>query len=163
MEYELFNPKKHDRQSFDCGVEALNLYLQKFANQDQKRSLTRVYVLSDKKEIIGYYSISAHSVLRDNLPEKQNVGGYNSLPFLLLGRLAVDKKYQGKGYGDALIIHAFHITVHAAEQIGVMGMVVDAINDKAVSFYEGFGFKRLSGTTNRLALPLSIIKSLVSS
>ena len=161
MEFELLNPKKHDRQSFDCGVESLNLYIQKFANQDQKRSLTRVYVLADQKEIIGYYSISAHSVLRDNLPEDQKLGGYDTLPFLLLGRLAVAQKRQGQGYGDALIIHAFQTTVHAAEQVGVMGMVVDAKDDKAVSFYEGFGFMRLSGTPNRLVLPLSVIKRLV--
>jgi len=162
MEFELLNSKKHDRKSFDCGVEELNLYLQIYANQDQKRSLTRVYVLAEKTKIIGYYSISAHSVLRNNLPKDQKISGYDYLPFLLLGRLAVDKNYQGQGYGDILIFHAFKTTVHAAENIGIMGIVVDAKNDKATSYYEGFGFMRLSGTKNRLVLPLTFIKDLIN-
>ncbi|MEW6237126.1 MAG: GNAT family N-acetyltransferase [Candidatus Omnitrophota bacterium] len=161
MEFESLNPQKHNRKAFDCGVDALNLYLQKFANQDQKRSLTKVYVLADGVKIIGYYSISAHSVPLDNLPEEQKAGKYNDLPFLLLGRLAVDKTYQGRGYGDVLIFHAFKTTLHAAETIGIMGIVVDAKDEKAASFYEGFGFMRLSGNRKRLVLPLSAIKSFI--
>lgn len=161
MNFELLDPKKHNRKNFDCGVEELNEYLRKYANQDQKRSLTRIYVLADEEKIVGYYSISAHSVLRENLPEGQRAGGYEDLPFLLLGRLAVDQNYRGQGYGDTLIYHAFKTTIHASETIGVMGMIVDAKNERAVSFYEGFGFIRLVGTRNRLALPLSVIKNLL--
>ena len=161
MEFEPLNPKKHDRKEFDCGVDVLNRYLQKFANQDQKRSLTRIYVLTEGEKIIGYYSLSAHSVLRDNLPANHRLGYYNNLPFLLLGRLAVDKKYQGQGYGDILIYHAFKTTLHAAESIGLLGIIVDAKDEKAASFYEGFGFIRSLGNPNRLFLPLSAIKSLL--
>ncbi len=125
MIFEPLNSKKHDRINFDCGVEALNLYLQRFANQDQKRSLTRVYLLAENKNILGYYSFSAHSVPRDELPDDRQLGSYNDIPFLLLGRLAVDIKYQGQGYGDALIFHAFQTTVAAAERIGILGMIVD--------------------------------------
>ncbi len=67
MEFEPLNTKKHNRSDLDCGVEALNLYLQRFANQDQKRNLSKIYVLAKGKDIIGYYSISAHSVMRDGL------------------------------------------------------------------------------------------------
>ncbi len=161
MKFEILNPKRHNRNDFDCGVKALNLYLQKFANQDQKRSLTKVYVLADEETIIGYYSISAHSVFRDNLPENKKIGAYQNLPFLLLGRLAVDKRRQGHGYGDVLIHHAFETTLYAAEAIGIMGMVVDTKNEKALAFYEEFGFKRLLGTKNRLMLPLAAIKKAI--
>ena len=157
MKFETLDAKKHDRVTFDCGVEALNLYLQRFANQDQQRSLTRVYVLANNRNILGYYSISAHSVPRDTLPDDIQLGSYNEIPFLLLGRLAVDIKYQGQGYGDALIIHAFQTTVAAAERIGILGMIVDSKDDKSTAFYEGFGFKRLEGTKERLVLPISII------
>ena len=163
MLFEHLNPKKHDRKSFDCGVEILNLYLQRGANQDQRRSLTKVYVLAEGKRVVGYYSISAHYVARDNLPNDIKLASYKEVPFLLLGRLAVDKDYQGHGYGDALIFHAFKITLEAAEKVGILGMVVDAKNEKAVSFYEGFGFKRLQNFTNRLVLPLSVMKTLVKS
>lgn len=145
----------HNRSGFDCGVSALNLYLQRFANQDQKRSLTKVYVLSVEKEVVGYYTLSAHSVERDQLPKDIKLGGYSDIPFLLLGRLAVDKRYQGKGYGDALIVHAFENTKHAAKQIGILGMIVDAKDENATSFYEGFGFRRLTTVNNRLVLPIS--------
>ena len=161
MLFEHLNPKKHDRKSFDCGVEALNLYLQRRANQDQKRNLTRMYVLAGEARIIGYYSISAHSVLRDNLPDNVNLASYKDIPFLLLGRLAVDKKYQGQGYGDALIFHAFKTTLDAAEKVGILGMIVDAKDDNVAAFYEGFGFRRLQGSANRLVLPLSVMEKLI--
>ena len=161
MLFEHLNPKKHDRKGFDCGVEALNIYLQRGANQDQRRSLTKIYVLAEEENVVGYCSISAHSVLRDNLPDDIKLASYRDIPFLLLGRLAVDKNYQGQGYGDALIFHAFKTTLDAAEKVGILGMVVDAKDKTAASFYEGFGFKRLRESKNRLVLPLSVMESLV--
>lgn len=162
MKFELLQPKKHNRDDFDCGVEPLNLYLQRVANQDQKRSLSKVYVLAEGPRVIGYYSLNAHSVTRDNLPEDRQFGNYHELPFLLLGRLAVDRQYQGLGYGDTLIFHAFTTTMDVAQKVGIMGIVVDAKNEKAASFYEGFGFKRLSSTKNRLVLPISALSKLIN-
>lgn len=161
MKFETLNPKKHDRINFDCGVEALNLYLQRSANQDQNRSLTKVYVLANNQQVVGFYSISAHSVLQDHLPKEIQISRYSDMPFLLLGRLAVDKKFQGQGYGDALIFHAFNTTADTAEKVGILGMIVDSKNDQSSSFYQGFGFKALEGTKNRLVLPISIINSLI--
>lgn len=159
--FELLEPKKHDRKNFDCGVAALNRYLQQFANQDQKRGLTRVYVLAESQQIIGYYSISADSVPTGDLPDKIRLGAYSDIPFVLLGRLAVDKRFQRQGYGDALIYHAFKTTAEAAERVGILGMIVDAKDEQAACYYERFGFKRLKGTRNRLVLPFSAIKKLL--
>jgi ribosomal protein S18 acetylase RimI-like enzyme len=161
MKFEPLDAKKHDRQSFDCGVKALNRYLQQYANQDQKRGLARVYVLAEQTEIIGYYTISAHSVATDDLPEDSKLGIYQEVPFLLLGRLAVDKKHQRQGFGDALIYHAFKTTSEIAEKVGVQGIIVDAKNETAVHFYEGFGFKRLQCSVNRLMLPFTAMKALL--
>ena len=161
MEFEQLQPKKHKRINFDCGVEVLNRYPQQVANQDQKRGLTKIYVLAEGETIIGYYSISAHSVMRDNLHDNIKRGGYNDIPFLLLGRLAVDKQHQRKGYGDMLIVHAFKTTMEAAEKVGILGIVVDAKDKKAMTFYQGFGFMRLLGTDYRLVLPISAISGLV--
>ncbi len=161
MKFERLDTQKHHRKDFDCGVIALNLYLQQFANQDQKRGLTRVYVLAKEQQIIGYYSICAHSVPTDQLPDSTRLGRYSEAPFLLLGRLAVDKRYQGQGFGDALIFHAFSITNEAAEKIGTLGIIVDAKNEKAAGFYEKFGFKPLSASKNRLVLPFPMITKLL--
>ena len=162
MHFEQLDTKKHQREHFNCGVDALNIYLQRFANQDQKRNLTRIYVLAERKCIIGYYSISAHSVLTGTLPDNKRLAHYPHAPFLLLGRLAVDKAHQGKGYGDALLFHAFKTTMETAEKIGILGMIVGAKDEKAVCFYENFGFKRLSGSPNRLVLHLSAIATLIN-
>ncbi len=161
MQFEQLDPKHHNRKAFDCGVTALNEYLQHIANQDQKRGLTRVYVLAEQQQIIGYYSICAHSVPTDQLPTHRKPGTYQEAPFLLLGRLAVDKRYQGQGYGDALIFHAFSITKDAAEKIGTLGIIVDAKDETAACFYEKFGFKALSTSKNRLILPFSAMNSLL--
>ncbi|MGO4436178.1 GNAT family N-acetyltransferase [Rhizobium sp. RAF56] len=161
MNFEPLDPNRHDRQSFDCGVDALNIYLQRFANQDVRRGLTRTYVLADKMHIVGYYTLSAHSVLRDDLPEEVNARAYRELPFLLLGRLAVDLADRGRGYGDVLIVDAFRRTRLVAQQVGIMGMIVDAKDDRAAQFYERFGFQRLSGTVGRLVLPLNAMDSLI--
>lgn len=160
MKFEPLDPKKHKRKNFDCGVTALNLYLQQFANQDQKRNLTRVYVLAENAQIIGYYSISAHSVLTDELPDKKRLANYPYAPFLLLGRLAVDKNHQGEGYGDTLLFHAFKTTMETAEKIGILGIIVDAKDERAARFYENFGFKKLTASPNRLVLHLSAIAEL---
>jgi ribosomal protein S18 acetylase RimI-like enzyme len=162
MKFEILHPKKHNRDQFDCGVESLNLYLQRIANQDQKRSLSRVYVLADRELIIGYYTLSAHSVRRDHLPLKRITGGYEKIPFLLLGRLAVDKQFQKKGFGDMLMYHAFKTTTNAAQTIGIMGIIVDAKNESAATFYEGFGFMRLLKSYNRLVLPIQTINHIIS-
>jgi GNAT superfamily N-acetyltransferase len=163
MQFERLDTKQHNRKDFDCGVSVLNQYLQNIANQDQKRGLTRVYVLAEQQQIIGYYSICAHSVPTDQLPEHRKLGYYQEAPFLLLGRLAVDKRYQGQGYGDgdALIFHAFSITKEAADKIGTLGMIVDAKDEKAACFYKKFGFKPLSTHKNRLVLPFSAMNALL--
>jgi len=161
MKFKLLNSKYHNRQQFDCGVYALNSYLQRFANQDQKKDLSRIHILAKETRIIGYYSLSAHSILTDELPDKKRVTHYSHAPFLLLGRLAVDKDFQKQGYGDALILHAFATTRSAAEKIGISGLVVDAKDEVAAHFYAQFGFKRLLGSSNRLVLPLSALSSLL--
>jgi predicted N-acetyltransferase YhbS len=160
MQFEPLNSKTHDRAAFDCGVEALNVYVQRFASQDQKRSLSRVYVLADGSTIIGYYSLSSHSVSREHLPLEYKLGGYGDIPFLLLGRLVVDTRFQKQGYGDALIMDAFHRIRQLAEQVGIFGMIVDAKDETASTFYEGFGFIRLSTNQQRLVLPLSVMDEL---
>lgn len=116
MKIELLNTEKHNRKQFDCGVNVLNIYLQQLANQDQKRNLTRVYVLTEETRIIGYYSISAHSVLSDDLSDKPRLAHYPNVPFLLLGRLAVDKEFKGQGHGATLLFHAFKTTAEMAEK-----------------------------------------------
>jgi GNAT superfamily N-acetyltransferase len=157
MLIEILDPTRHNRADFDCGVPELNRYLQHFANQDQKRGLAKTYVLVDGTQIRGYYSLAAHSVTRENLPPdlSKKAGVYNDIPFLLLGRLAIDKRFQGKGYGDAMMYHVLKTTKHLAESVGIIGMIVDTKDEKAAAFYQRFGFRRIEGNKNRLVLPIA--------
>ncbi len=162
MKVELLDSKKHNRIQFDCGINVLNTYLQRFANQDQKRNLTRIYVLAEETCIIGYYSICAHSVPTDELPDNKRLAHYPDAPFLLLGRLAVDNQFKHQRHGGKLLFHAFKTTLELAEKIGILGMVVDAKDEDAINFYQRFGFERLSASSNRLVLPLRVLKPLIN-
>ena len=162
MKFSALNTNFHNRKNFDCGVEVLNRYLKQVAGQDQKCNLSKVYVLAEGESVVGYYSLSAHSVSRENLPQDIKLGGYQDIPFLLLGRLAVDKKYQGQGFGDALIFHAFKTTQEAAQRVGILGIIVDARDEDAASFYEGFGFVRLQGSSRRLVLNIAALSTLLA-
>jgi predicted N-acetyltransferase YhbS len=95
------------------------------------------------------------------LPDDVKISSYKDLPFLLLGRLAVDVAFQGKGYGDLLIYHAFKITASIAENAGILGIIVEGKDDKAVSFYNGIGFLPLEATPKRMVLPIQTINSLL--
>ena len=104
--------KKHNRKEFDCGKESLNNYLQNQAGQDIKRKLSACFVLSDNEtyQIQGYYTLSNNSIPLNSFPEqiqKKLPKSYTSIPTTLLGRLAIDTKFQGKGIGKILLIDAF--------------------------------------------------------
>ncbi|MBF0345856.1 MAG: hypothetical protein HQL06_16710 [Nitrospirae bacterium] len=98
--------KRHNRAAFDCGIEALNRYISKQAAQDTKKKITATFVLvgDTSATIIGYYSLSSTSVNVGELPEHIAVKlpRYPLIPATLIGRLAVDCNYQGKGYGALL-------------------------------------------------------------
>ncbi|WP_228442061.1 GNAT family N-acetyltransferase [Chryseobacterium nematophagum] len=101
--------KIHKREDFDCGKELLTNYL-KQVGQDIKRKLSACFVLSKNESIIqGYYTLSSSSIPLSSFPEhtqKKLPKSYNSIPTTLLGRLAIDKKYQGQGIGKILLIDA---------------------------------------------------------
>ena len=104
---ERLNPT-HDRRGFDCGVEALNSFLQTQARKEMERRSAVTYVLIDSAEptvIIGYYSLSAATVLLDAVPEDmtKRLGRQPSVPTTLIGRLAVSSRHKGKGIGGRLL------------------------------------------------------------
>src|SRR5579859_3413804 len=162
---EIFDPKRHDRSDFDCGVQELNHYLQEVADQDQDRGLAKTYVLVDGTKIRGFYSLAAHSVTRESPPQDIKAGKrkkikyekirYTDLPFVLLGRLAIDKELQGQRYGRAILYHALERTKSIAESVGILGMIVDAKDEKAATFYRKFGFRSIEGNKNRLVLSIT--------
>jgi predicted GNAT family N-acyltransferase len=124
----------HNRSEFECGVEELNVYLQKYASQHQRKGVGRTYVATegDADRVLGYYTVSAGAVDFDTVPENLP---RHPIPIVLIGRLAVDIGARGRGLGEILLIHALISAQRVAEIAGVYAVVVDALDTQAKSFY----------------------------
>lgn len=140
--------KQHIKKDFDCGKALLNNYIHTQAGQDVKRKLAACFVLADAdtKEVKGYYTLSSTSIPLHNFPEdirKKLPPSYGAIPATLLGRLAADKKQQGKGIGKILLVDALKKSYETVAQVGSFAVVVDPIDEEAESFYAKYGFIRL--------------------
>jgi len=146
--------KKHNKSDFDCGKELLNSYIQNQAGQDVKRKLSACFILTDDtNEIQGYYTLSNNSIPLNSFPEnirKKLPKSYTSIPATLLGRLAIDIKYQGKGIGKILLIDALKRSYEISKEIGSFAVVVDPIDEDAEKFYEKYGFIKLPDSAKML-------------
>lgn len=156
---EPLNPN-HDRPGFQCGVDALDLYLKKQARQDIKRHISRVFVATKymtPKNVVGYYTLSSLSVDFKQLPEKLSKKlPKHQIPAALIGRLAVSHNAQGYGIGKMLLADAIKRTLAVSDEIAIYAIVVDAIDKDAQCFYEQFDFIPINDDNNnlRLFLPL---------
>lgn len=162
---EQLNTSLHDRKSFDCGVDELNIFLKQHANQNQSKNMSKTYVAivavsaGDHKKIYGYYTLSAGHIECDQLPEivKTKLPKY-PIPIARIGRLAVDKDYKGQGIGGFLLHDAFINVLSITDKMGVFAVIVDAKNDDAKSFYRSYGFTELQDSGLTLFLPITTIK-----
>jgi len=141
----LLNTKIHDRSKFFCEEESLTEYLQKQASQDMKKSLAACFVLIEGKDnhIKGYYTLTSESINRDEIPQdyKNKIPRNYNVPVTLLGRLARDITMKGKGAGEFLLLDALWRSYEISQkEIGSMAVVVDPINENAISFYNKYGF-----------------------
>lgn len=155
--------KLHDRAAFSCGAPELDRYIREHASQDVKRDVARVFVAmpAEALTVCGYYSLSATSFQRDNLPADQakRLPRY-PVPAALLGRLAVDTSMKGKGLGAFLLMDALHRILLATQTLAVHAVVVDAKDDAAAAFYRKYGFIPFTGESRRLFLPMATIRQL---
>lgn len=154
----------HDRAAFACGVAELDDYLRRFAGQNEKRGISQHFMavaVAGDGRILGYYALSAGAVAFDLLPEelKKKLPRY-PVPVAHLGRLAVDRSMQGRGLGEDLQIDALARIGRAAEEIGIHAVEVVAIDDRARTFYEKYGFVPLKDDDRHLYLPLSAVRKL---
>jgi len=149
----------HDRSAFDCGSPALNIYLRNYALQNQKRGIVRNYVTTHRggKIVVAYYSLVYASLDQQILPPKlvKGLGRYD-IPVLLLARLAVDQREQGKGLGKALLKDGILRTMQAAEIAGLKALLVHAKDEAAADFYRTHGFEPIVGDPLKLFLPVRL-------
>lgn len=143
---EVFGPEPlgpaHQLDGFDCGVESLNEYLRRFALGDLAAGKSRTYVIARGERVVGYFSLAMSSVSLQDATERVAAGqGGQPIPAILIGRLAIDKVEQGRGFGEALLVEALRKSVAAAQIIGARAVFAHALDEHAKSFYLKYGFE----------------------
>lgn len=146
-----------DVMTFHCGQSALDEYIRRYASQDVRKNVARVFIATPEKDtrrLAGFFTLSAGSVGCSDLPEAltRRLPGY-PVPVALIGRLAVDSDFQRKGLGSILLADACRKVAQASAVLAVASIIVDAKDESAVAFYTHFGFVPLPGRSNRLVLP----------
>jgi GNAT superfamily N-acetyltransferase len=151
----------HDRSGFESGVEPLDKYFRSQAGQDARKNMAAPFVLVlPDRTIAGYYTLSATSVQLGELPEQtvRKLPKYPLVPATLLGRLAVDRRRRGRGYGRFLLADALYRS--SRSEIASFAVIVDAKGDDARRFYERESFLPFPDQPMKLFLPMTDIRQL---
>lgn len=155
--------KTHDRVAFDYGDEALNEFLRRYARKGHERGGAKTFLAIDDaadKAILGFYSLSPASVDYARTPEMVRHGlARHDVPGFRLARLAVDRRWQGKGLGGQLLLAAGRRCLRAAAEVGGVVLVIDAKNERVARWYATHGAVPLRDAPLTLLLPLATIEA----
>jgi predicted GNAT family N-acyltransferase len=154
---------KHERTGFSSGVEALDVYLHKQAGQDLRRRAAVPFVITpDGKTIAGYYTLSQFAVELDLVPYElaKRLARYSMISATLLGRLAVSSAFRGRRLGATLLLDALHRSLRLSSQVASAGVIVDAKDVSAITFYKKYGFIEMPKVERRFFLPMGTIEKL---
>jgi len=156
--------KNHNRNDFNCGVDALNNYLRAMASQQTLKDNTRTYVLEDAKntsQIMGYYTLTMTSLDLASLPKQLQKKHTHVHSAGLIARLAVDKQYFKKGYGEWLLIDSLRKLLQASETVA-FPLVVVGSKEGAIEFYKKFGFECFIDIPSKLYMTIADIRKSLS-
>ncbi|HWV54215.1 GNAT family N-acetyltransferase [Pseudorhodoplanes sp.] len=131
----------HEIAEFSCGKPSLDRWLKTRAFSNQEKGFTAVMVVHEAGRVVGYYGLAPTAVIPGRLPRSIRTGQPpDPVPCLLLGQLATDSNWAGKGIGSGLLKHALHRCVTAARLIGGRALIVNAVDDEAAAFWTRRGF-----------------------
>jgi len=152
------DPAVHDREGFDCGVQTLDEYIRRLAEQHRRRGISSVFILTGSARpeyILGYYTLSAAEVDAARLAEadRKKLPRY-PVPCFRMGRLACRADQRGRGLGKLLVGCAVDRCLKARQQVAAYALIVDAKDDSSAAFYVHFGFKPFLDAKRTLYLPL---------
>jgi GNAT superfamily N-acetyltransferase len=155
--------KKHDRDAFDCGEEALNEFLRRYARKSHELGGAKTFLAigsDDNKSILGFYSLSPASVEYARMPAllRRGLARYD-VPGFRLARLAVHRSFHGQGIGGRLLLAAGRRCLLAAAEVGGVVLVIDAKNEKVARWYAGYGAVPLLDAPLSLLIPLATIET----
>ncbi len=142
---EITPPEKlkphHNFKTFDSGKSVLDEWLQKRALRNEETGASRTYVVCIRKQVVGFYALAVGSIESIKAPGKIKRNMPDPIPVMIMGRLAVDQKYQRGGIGRGLLRDAISRIVQAAEIAGIRAILVHALDDDAKAFYQRCGFR----------------------
>ncbi len=130
----------HDVSQFECGEPALDTWLKRRALQNEESRASRTYVLCAGQEIAGYYALATGAIAHAEAVGRIKRNMPDPVPVIIIGRLAIASRFQGRGIGAALLRDAVLRTIQAAEIAGIRAILVHAISEQAKRFYEKNGF-----------------------
>jgi GNAT superfamily N-acetyltransferase len=151
--------RDHDRNAFTCGDESLDSYLKRYARQNHESGGAKCFVATPREtptRILGFYTLSPACLEYARVPAVVTKGlGRYDVPVYRLGRLAVDRSVQGRGLGGSLLLRAAERCIAVAEETGGVALLIDAKNDEAAHWYEGYDALRLLDAPLSLVLPFA--------
>lgn len=149
----------HSLREFDSGEPTLDDWLKNRARKNHVSGASRTFVVCDGGRVVGYYALASGSIAVEDVSGRFKRNMPDPIPVVLLARLAVDKAYQGQGIGPALFRDSALRVVNAADTIGIRGMVVRAISERAKDFYQKLGFDPSPGDAMTLVVTLQDLKA----
>lgn len=170
---EPFDPERHDRAAFSCGVDQIDNYFKKTANKLAKADNVRFFVMTAPDGgVIGFYALNAHAVDYNDLPKSyaRTRPAHGSVPAAYISMIARDRRYAGGGYGGDLLVDALKRIAAAADDIGIAVVMLDVLDcgdpDRVArrkALYESYGFQALPSQALRLYLPVRTVRRILSS
>ena len=170
MIIEPFDPERHDRTAFSCGLDRLDNFLKLSAKKQQVGDFTRVRVatIRGQASILGYYALNAHFLAGDGLPNDLTKNAPRSgIPVIYLSMIAVDCRCQGRGIGRALLASALTRAAHAAEDVGLKAVILDVIEDDGAAmtarrheFYTSMGFQSFPSRPLRMFITIESVRKI---
>lgn len=130
----------HSLDEFSSGEPSLDDWLKRRARADHASGASRTYAACDGARVVGYYALASGAIIVENGPGRFRRNMPDPIPVAVLGRLAVDAAFHGRGLGRALFRDAARRVIHAADAIGIRGIVVHAIPENAKNFHLALGF-----------------------
>lgn len=153
---------EHELADFDSGELSLDEWLKKRALKNHAVGASRCFVLCSGNVVIGYYSLSAGAISHEVAPKAMRRNMPDPLPVLLLGRLAVARRYHNQGLGSALLRDAMIRTVNVSRDAGVFAILVHALSDQAKLFYLSRGFVESPLQPMTLFMTLETVRSILA-
>jgi len=169
-EFLPLDPSAINVRSFDCGKDAINTYLRRYAAKNMALNLNRTFVLpytaeedSGKSHVAAYYTLAHQTLVREELPDPSRLPRY-PVPVFLLAQLGIDRRFHRQGLGAKTLVHALrHAYQIASNPNGIpsLGIVLDVLDQQALAFYRSFEFfLPLTDNPMKLFVPMASLETL---